>query len=190
MQGIGFLPGHSGSTAYGVSADGKTVVGLSSSDVDLQAFRWTASGGMTSLGELPGNDPDLVLSVAYDTTADGGVAVGYGEIAVPGGFEMRAFIWDAAHGMRRLDQVLANDHGLGAALTGWTLYEATAISDDGDAVTGYGRNPSGDTEAWVAMPEPAMALGLGMGTASLIALAGRRRGQSPNPSRFIIFWSD
>jgi len=97
MQGLAFLPGHSGSTAYGVSADGKTVVGLSSSDVDLQAFRWTASGGMTSLGELPGNDPDLVLSVAYDTTAHGEVVVGYGEIAVPGGYETRAFIWDAAH---------------------------------------------------------------------------------------------
>jgi hypothetical protein len=39
---------------------------------------------------------------------------------------------------------------LGANLTGWTLTEATGISDDGQVIVGWGTNPSGDQEAWRA----------------------------------------
>jgi len=50
--------------------------------------------------------------------------------------------------MRDLKTVLANDFGLD--LTGWTLLEARRMSDDGRTVVGYGENPSGDAEAWIA----------------------------------------
>jgi probable HAF family extracellular repeat protein len=66
FQGLGFLPGDSRSPAYtqsaasSVSADGSVVVGCSGTIINsagwacLQAFRWTASGGMVGLGFLPG----------------------------------------------------------------------------------------------------------------------------------------
>jgi hypothetical protein len=46
FEGIGYLPGAASSYAYGVSADGSTVVGGSGAD----AFRWTASTGLVDLG--------------------------------------------------------------------------------------------------------------------------------------------
>ncbi|GAH22327.1 unnamed protein product, partial [marine sediment metagenome] len=48
-----------------------------------------------------------------------------------------------------------NDFGVD--LTGWTLRSATGISDDGLTFVGYGLNPSGYQEAWIAtIPEPAI----------------------------------
>jgi hypothetical protein len=49
--------------------------------------------------------------------------------------------------MRDLQQVLT---GLGVNLTGWTLEQATGISGDGQTIVGFGTDPSGLTEAWVA----------------------------------------
>jgi hypothetical protein len=57
-----------------------------------------------------------------------------------------AFIWDATNGMRDLKTVL-EDYGLD--LTGWTLTEARAISDDGTVICGLGVH-NGQTEGWVA----------------------------------------
>jgi len=37
-----------------------------------------------------------------------------------------------------------------AALTGWSLQIATAVSADGRTVVGYGTDPSGNTQAWLA----------------------------------------
>jgi len=41
-----------------------------------------------------------------------------------------------------------------AELDGWTLLNATGISGDGRTIVGYGVNPDGNTEAWIAtIPE-------------------------------------
>jgi len=54
---------------------------------------------------------------------------------------------DIAGGMQALFDVLVAN-GV-AAVTGWTLVEATGVSADGAWVTGYGINPMGQTEAFV-----------------------------------------
>jgi uncharacterized membrane protein len=145
LVGLGDLPGGDfNSRAYGVSADGLAIVGQGTSAAGSEAFRWTQSSGMVGLGILPGFDN----SQAQDVSADGSVVVG--SVGLGTSTYAGAFIWDAVHGMRNLRDVLINDFGLGASLAGWNLVYAGAISSDGRTVVGYGTNPNGDTEAWIA----------------------------------------
>jgi probable HAF family extracellular repeat protein len=152
MVGLGDLPGGGfGGNAFGMSADGNTIVGLSAATGGVFAFRWSdpAAGGagMESLGDIAGGS---AYSRANGVSADGSVVVGQSV----GTVGMEAFIWTAADGCRSLKVVLQDD--LGLDLTGWTLEVATAISADGRTIVGYGPNPSGDYEGWVAHlgPEP------------------------------------
>ncbi|WP_277874339.1 MULTISPECIES: PEP-CTERM sorting domain-containing protein [Microcystis] len=151
MVGLGYLPGVNGflgfSEANGVSADGSVVVGYSNGGNGfngnlIEAFRWTQAGGMVGLGVLSGG----IASYANGVSADGSVVVGYSRTGPFTGAE--AFIWNSTQGMRSLQQVLTNDYGLD--LTGWFLNEANAISADGLTVVGFGTNPDGLTEAWIA----------------------------------------
>jgi hypothetical protein len=131
---------------------------------------------MVGLGDLSGG---TFYSIALGVSGDGSVVVGKGADASGRG----AFIWSAATGMKSLRDVLINEHGLGAALAGWTLDEATGISSDGLVIAGYGCNPQGLTEAWVVnlrppvpepVPEPASAALAALGAGALAA--ARRRG--------------
>ena len=55
--------------------------------------------------------------------------------------------------MRNLVDVLV-ELGLGPAMSGWNLEGATAISADGLTVVGWGYNPDGNEEAWLAYMGP------------------------------------
>jgi uncharacterized membrane protein len=91
---LGDLPGGDFlSYAKRVSGDGSAVVGYSNSPSGVEAYRWTADGGMTGLGELPGGDFN---STAYGVSDDGAVAVGHS--SSPSGFE--AFRWTVDGGMQ------------------------------------------------------------------------------------------
>ncbi len=163
MVGLGDLTGGAiWSIAYGVSPTGSVVVGRSESALGLEAFRWTltdpatGAGTMSNLGDLSGG---TFGSNAMDVSAEGSVVVGWGT----SGIGQEAFIWDAVNGMRNLQDVLVNDFGID--MTDWTLTAAMAVSDDGLTIVGYGTNPLGNQEAWIAtIPEPA--------TLSLLALGG------------------
>jgi probable HAF family extracellular repeat protein len=174
---LGFLPGGGmPSDATGVSADGSVVVGSSkyaAGTNSFHAFRWTAAGGMVGLGFLPGGG----LSLARGVSADGSVVVGDSDSA--SGTE--AVIWDGAHGMRSLRDVLIAQ---GDDLTGWTLSVAVDISADGRTIVGWGANPSGQTEAWLArleapaaVPAPPALVLAGLGALALGGYARRRRGE-------------
>lgn len=137
-----------GGHASDVSADGSVIVGNAG-----QAYRWTNEGGPVGLGDLPGG---VFRSDAHAVTADGGVVVGIATVAYPieQSVYVRPFIWDEANGMRNFQEVLVSDYGVN--LGGWILAEATDISADGQTIVGWGNNPNGKTEAWIAViPEPA-----------------------------------
>ena len=149
MVGLGDLEGGAfASEAFAVSFDGSVVVGQSTSGNGTEAFRWTQATGMVGLGDLTGGS---VFSSARGVSADGSIVVGSGNPSN----SFRAMIWDADNGMRNLRDVLVNDYGLEAVLTGWTLVEASAISADGNYIVGLGTNPTGDTEGWLVKPRAA-----------------------------------
>ena len=141
--GLGDLPGGDVfSAANGVSANGSVVVGVSSGINGLddfggrsgrEAFRWTSSGGLEGLGDLPGGD---FLSDAADVSADGSVIVGTGYSA--NGQE--AFRWTSSNGMQ----------GLGGPPGEDRFREAFGVSDDGAVVVGNRKFDFGnlDTEAF------------------------------------------
>ena len=92
---------------------------------------------------------------------------------------IEAFIWNNVSGMRLLEDVLVTDFGLD--LTGWTLTTAQGMSADGLVYSGFGTNPNGQTEAWIAsvrptaVPEPSTLSLFAFGLAGLRFVGRRRR---------------
>lgn len=130
----------SDATALGISADGSVVVG----QTFPAAVRWTAGGGFVGLG-LDGS--------ALDASADGTSIVGTGG-------PNSAFFWRQQPAFLKL--LLIQLYGLNVA--GWELFQATAISDDGKTIVGWGNNPLGQEEGWIArldtLPTPTELTGL------------------------------
>jgi probable HAF family extracellular repeat protein len=158
MQVLVGIPGAQiASCAEAVSSDASTIVGYANSDSastnHTEAVRWTGTGHGTveTLGALSGAPSPN--STARAVSGDGSIIVGR---AKNSGNSDRAFIWDAANGMRELAEVLEQDYGLD--LGGWILRDARGVSDvgvDGEfTVVGRGTNPSGDVEGWVAFLVP------------------------------------
>jgi len=146
-EDIGWLAVGGSDDAFGVSRDGTKIVGRSAGNM----FLWTEEGGMEDLGYGAGlavlDDASMIVGYrhATPTTLDD-----------PGD---RAIVWDREHGIRLLRNVLIHEHGLDE-VRGWELYSADAMSADGRVIVGWGLNPNGNYEGWIAtIPEPsALAL--------------------------------
>ena len=116
-----------------ISRDGSTVLG----DIEFgtgspfYGFRWVPGSAPLVFNQtLPGYPTSS--SNAYGVSADGSVVVGI--LYNNAGLRSRAFIWDAAHGVRDLNAVLAQDYRLN--LGNWILNRADAISADGRWIAG------------------------------------------------------
>jgi probable HAF family extracellular repeat protein len=164
MVGLGDLPGGQfASQAFDVSANGSVVVGRSESgQFNFEAFRWTQATGMLGLGFIQGSLAPINASSAEAVSPDGSVVVDgslvVGRDIIGGPTDFEAFIWDGTNGMRNLRELLIAQ---GNDLTGWSLSEARGISADGRIIIGFGINPEGNREAWLAeltpqqvVPEP------------------------------------
>jgi probable HAF family extracellular repeat protein len=154
--GLGFLPGGSpiASQANSISDDGSVVVGGSSSASGVQAFMWTAAGGLVGLGDLPGG---TFGSGAHGASADGSVVVGMGSSA--SGFE--AFRRTSATGMV----------GLGV-LPGFTDSQAIGVSADGSVVVGGSGTFELDTAEAFRWTETTGMVSLGNGDFTYSAASG------------------
>jgi probable HAF family extracellular repeat protein len=203
MVALGTLPGMQNSIANGVSANGNVVVGNSDCTncvSNPQAFRWTASSGMVGLGFLSGQTSsnasaisangnviignsggdavswiggtinDLGAFTANAVNADGSVIVGTG---------IGADIWTQANGLMSVQDLLIVD---GVNLTGWELQATTGVSADGRVLVGFGIDPQGLREAWIAqlpiaggVPEPSTWAMMLIGFAGIGFAAYRRK---------------
>jgi probable HAF family extracellular repeat protein len=129
FQRLGTIAGWSQSQAWGVSGDGKVVVGqLSRLGSETRAFRWTAGAGMQDLGTLGGAN-----SEAYAASGDGAAIVGR---ATNTSGNYRPFRWTPTGGMQNLPssppEFLSGD--------------ALDVSADGNSVVGV----FGFAERWTA----------------------------------------
>ena len=129
--GLGDLAGGAAmSEARAVSADGKVVVGSSSSGAipSGEAMRWTRASGMIGLGGLPGLTS---RGIASGVSADGNVVVGtaYGD-----GRSSEAFYWTPQSGPVGLGD-LPGEPAVGSL--------AADVSADGQVVVGTGNFSGG-----------------------------------------------
>ena len=130
FQGLGHLPGATlTSEATAVSDDGRVVVGMSLG-ASPGPFVWTAEEGMRPAPDVPG----ARFEWPQDVDRSGLTIVGYADDDSGG----LAYRWSAATGAEILTAP-------------YRPYYAFGVSDDGNAVGGYGLNDAGRVEAgmWV-----------------------------------------
>ena len=177
IQYLGDLPGGEFySIATAVSHDGRVVVGQSDGIIEpidygqpwvgTVAVYWKDGLGPFILG---GYHDAWIGSIPHDVSADGSVVVGYGN-GTTNTDEIQAFRWTQASGVMSIHELLL-DEGIDVAAMGWTLESATAVSADGTIIAGWGRNPSGQSEAWLVelpIPEPTSAFLALLGAACVL----------------------
>jgi probable HAF family extracellular repeat protein len=154
FQGLGQLPGGLQSYAFGVSGDGKVVVGWSLQGTnELRAWRWTAATGMQDLGDLGGGSAE-----AHAANADGSIVVGRSWDNSPG-LGYHGFRWTASGGMEALPTAEGRDVSAdGSVVVGgavWTqsgglhpplgpcCQSAEGVSPDGGTITGWTSTSNG-----------------------------------------------
>ncbi len=115
---------------------------------------------MVGLGVSFHDGASVGSSIATAVSGDGSVIVGDHMNG------SHPFIWDAAHGMRDLLDVLTDDYGLGSQIGQLELQHVSGISADGQTITGTGivRNDVDPDVAWVVvLPEPGSLALLSLG---------------------------
>jgi len=146
MGGLGDAPGGAFvSKAFGVSADGVLFTGSTTTSLGAQPGKAakTFEGTLLSMVQLSGLGVGEGLAIAR-------IAAPYQEVVVGRTVTIdgpQAFMQRHSMIPELMVSMLA---GLGLDLTGWSLEAATAMSPDANIIVGYGQNPSGKTEAWVA----------------------------------------
>jgi uncharacterized membrane protein len=123
---------------------------------------------MVNLGSLVENT-NAGQGSALAVSANGESVVGFSDS--PTG--QVAILWTGDDGMVNLKDYLIA-HGA-SNLTGWTLTAAQGISANGNTIVGYGRNPAGQSEAWIAtVPEPSSVVLALIALLTFASMARRR----------------
>lgn len=160
MRSLGTLKSdNSGrSDPNGISADGSTIVGDSSTDSNaMNAFRWTETTGMISLGTLRADKSGQ--SSADFVSKDGSVVVGSSDSEFA--HEQQTFRWTEKTGMVSLGSLKADNSGFSEALD---------MNGSGSVIVGEAYNDHNELSAYRWSESTGM---VGLGT-----LASDNRGSS------------
>jgi uncharacterized membrane protein len=145
LQSLGTLPGYTQSSSLGISRHGDYIVGhVTGPGVPSLAFLWNKSSGMKGIAPFPG------LSDTYlrDVSESGERSVGLGSFKG----SSTAILYNNQSNQTVILQDLLFSKGI-TSVRGWQLEEATAISDDGTTIVGFGRNARGKQLYWqVTLP--------------------------------------
>ncbi len=177
---LGFLDGTADeSYAWGISADGLTVVGEASSAASFQTQAFKFVGGtMIGLGAL---NPDNFASVANAASANGSVVIGFSRYTT--GIVFQAFRDD--------NSAIVMSDGLGDLPGGSLISNALAVSGDGSVVVGFGTGSNGRQAFRHTAATGLVAIGgdgttaYGVSSDGLIAV-----GQSLNTAEAIVWTTD
>ena len=128
IESIGDLPGGSVSSyGYGISNDGKVIVGSSISSYGGIAFRWEAVNGITDIDDIINTTH---YSQAYAANSDGSVVVGF---ATSSGSVTQAFRWTSGTGMVGLGFLSGDNYSI-----------AFDVNNDGSVIVGQSSSSGGD----------------------------------------------
>jgi len=126
--GLGTLEGDTASGAFGVSADGSVVAGISGAGLTGgQPFRWTQPGGIQELGLMSG----ALFATCRAISADGSTIVG-GMVGSPS----QAYRWTEPGGFEGLGTLAGGDS------------QAFGVSADGSVVVGISTFVAGEAFRW------------------------------------------
>ena len=166
MQGLPFCTLGCEQRGYGVSPDGKKIL-VRHPGPELRR-RHARVGSRDRRRRRCSCSPTTPRSSRRRSTLRTTASVLVGFLELEGDDAKHAWIWRSGDAEARfLEDVLAE---LGLDLDGWQLEAATSISADGHTIAGYGINPNGVREAWVAtIPEPATGMLVALGVAFLAA---------------------
>jgi hypothetical protein len=159
------IEGYVGSGVTNMSENGKYIIGQSIdklAEYKEQACYWDASGDVFGLGVLTYSN--FVFEESYScSVSNNGVIVGTA-FGSSFGYQL-AFIWDEAHGIQYVKDVLEQaGYDFGESI----LTEAFYVNPNGSYISGLGYDQSGQAFAWEAtIPEPATILLLGLGVMAM-----------------------
>ena len=184
------------STARGVSSDGNTVIGESSSTASFrgvnmsQGYIWTAEKGIHLLGSLPGGFP---ASAARAVSGDGTIVVG--QVAVKGG--PKGFTWTLAQGMNKIPSsstVLPQDAWRITSDGIATVGVATEFTNDGPLLFSNGKRGrrvafrilnTGEPEALGILPEHFSSVAMDASRKGKYVIGGNQKKRGGGSQAFI-----
>jgi probable HAF family extracellular repeat protein len=137
--------------ALAVSDDGGMVAGWMDAPWGEAGWYWTRDEGYVAIPDFDGSDwrtwiwdidQTATHMFGYGTDDDGDTAL----------------LWDRQNGIRKLQDVLAQDYGL--TLPGWKLRGVEGITNDGRVMAGWATTPRAGAEGYVLLMPPACDNGI------------------------------
>ena len=128
-----------------ISQDGTQVGGYcaGSTGNNVEGYIWTAEEGMTGLG-VPANSAATNVSRVFDLS-ENNVAVGEYLNETPVFYKACIYTEETGEFVNLRDYLL----NLGMEeIEGWDLHRALCVSDDGNTIAGYGKDPSNNWTGW------------------------------------------
>jgi len=135
------------SAALAITGDGRKIIG----EMEIYSGTvWTTDlKAPALLFPPPVRRQDITWANVWDISADGKRIVGSSHVEITNRIRPveRAMIWESDQRPQDLQKLLERYR---VRLRGWTLIEARSITRDGRTLVGFGKNPQGQEEGWIA----------------------------------------